>query len=135
MRVVFDDGRDVPVRKLTLEDWRRFMAEFMRGNAYAAAAWDIMGCVRGPDAGIGVQSERPDMESDEHNTAYEARRKRKRQTVEVIRYAMFYGVVGGAARHHEGTTVTVPPKSRHDHFDRHVVRAAKALGLTVKESK
>lgn len=136
MKIVFEDGKPaIPVAKLSLDDWRKFMAEFMTKNHYASQAWDIMGCVRGPDAGLGVMSERPNMESKEHSKAYAGRRSRKFDTVEIIRSAMFFGAMGGAARSHSGDTVTVPPSEAHDHFDRHVVRAARALGLKIKEKK
>ncbi len=128
MQVILDSGKTVDVSKLTLEDWRRFMAAFMSQNRNSGIAWDIMGCVRGPDS----PSERPDMDSDESARAYKGRRTRKYETVEVIREAMFFGVVGGAARSHKGKKVVLPAHSKRDHFDRHVERAANALEIPVE---
>lgn len=136
MKVLHTDGKvSVEVSKMSLDDWRHFMAEFMSSNPHASQAWDIMGCVRGPDAGLGVMSERPDMKSKDHEEAYAGRRSRKYDTVEIIRQAMFFGAMGGAARSHKGDTVTLPPSGSWDHFDKHVARAARALGLKVKEKK
>lgn len=126
MRVTFDDGTDLAVKNLSFEQWRRFMAEFMGRNPNASLAWDVMGCVRGPDS----PSESCKMGSAEHNQAYAGRRQRKYNTVEVIREAMFFGVCGGGARHHKGDSVTLA--GLEDHFDRHVRAAANALGLKVK---
>ena len=127
MRVVLDDGRDIAIKSLSFTEWRRFMSEFMLKNPNAQSAWDVMGCVRGPDS----PSERPDMSPTESNAAYSRRRKRKYDTVEIIREAMFFGSIGGCARYHRDTKITLPPKSQHDHFDRHAKTAAKALGLDV----
>jgi hypothetical protein len=131
MRLRFDDDRDVFVHEMTLEDWRKFMSEFLSNNSNASKAWDIMGCVRGPDAGLGEFSERPDMNPKEHQKAYSGRVARKMNTVAVLRYAMFFGTMGGAARSRKSDHVTVPPAGEHDHFDKHVVRAANALKLKV----
>lgn len=128
MKLLMDDGREVSTKNLTLDEWRLFMAEFLGRNPYASQAWDLLSCVRGPDS----PSERADMDSTTHDKTYSQRRARKYNTVEVIRSAMFFGTVGGAARHHSGTSVTVPPSINQDHFDRHVVRAANILGLKIK---
>ena len=104
------------------------MAEFLSSNPNASAAWDIMGCVRGPDS----PSERPDMDSAAASRSYTGRRKRKYETVEVIREAMFFGYMGGGARSHKGDHVLLPPSNKWDHFDRHVSRAAQAIGIPVR---
>ena len=136
MKVTLEEGKPaIDVAKMSLDDWRSFMAQFMTHNTNASAAWDIMGCVRGPDAGLGVLSERPNMESSEHSAVYTKRRERKYDTVEIIRKAMFFGAMGGAARSHKGDTVTLPPSGAWDHFDKNVARAARALGLKIKEKK
>ncbi|MGE3341550.1 MAG: hypothetical protein AB7J46_06675 [Candidatus Altimarinota bacterium] len=128
MRIILDSGKEVSIKHLSLTDWRRFMSEFMMKNPNANQAWDLMSCVRGPD----TPSERPDMSREEHEQAYAARRKRKFNTVEIIREAMFFGSIGGCARFHRDTKVTLPPESQHDHFDRHVRRAANILGLEIQ---
>lgn len=122
------DSRSIPIQDLTLDEWRLFMAEFLSMNPNAASAWDIMGCVRGPDS----PSEHKGMSSKEHSAAYKGRRARKYNTVEVIREEMFLGRCGGAARHHKDTKVKVNPPEKQDHFDGHVIKAARALGLKVR---
>ena len=128
MKVTLDDGTTKKVKELSFHEWRLFMQEFMSRNPSSGLAWDLMGCVRGPDS----PSERPDMSPSESSRAYAGRRDRKRKTVEIIREAMFFGACGGSARHHHDTKVTVPPARQHDHFDRHVLRGASAIGLGVQ---
>lgn len=127
MHVVLDDNRVVKIGQLSFVEWRRFMSEFMLKNPNAQSAWDVMGCVRGPDS----PSERPDMDPTDSSNAYAGRRKRKYNTVEIIREAMFFGSVGGCARYHRDSKITLPPKSQHDHFDRHAKAGAKAIGLEI----
>lgn len=123
------NGESIKIKELSLDQWREFMAEFLRKNHIAAGkAWDLMSTVRGPD----FPSERPDMSTDDHSMAYKGRRDRKRKTVEVIRNKMFNGVVGGCARSRQDDHVTLPPISEWDHFDRHVHTSALILGLKVK---
>ena len=131
MQIIFEDGTNRAVKNMSLNEWREFMAEFMSTNHHAASAWDIMGCVRGPDS----PSETPSMSSTERNVAYRGRRARKYDTVEVLREEMFFGKVGGAARHHKGDSVKVSPSNKQDHFDVHMIRGAQALGLKVKYHK
>ena len=114
---------------ITLDEWRQFMQELLRHNPNAAAVWDIMTSLRGPDH----PSERPDMKPPEASRAYSGRRKRKYDTVEIVRARAFYGACGGQARSHVDTAVTLPPQHQWDHFDKHVARAARWLGLKVKE--
>ena len=128
MKLIFDDGTTKSFNELSLEDWRRMMADLLSVNHNAASIWDIMGCVRGPDN----PSEHSGMSSKEHAAAYKGRRNRKFDTVEVIREAMFFGRCGGSARHHKDTKVKVNPPGFQDHFDGHVIKAAKALGLKVE---
>ena len=130
MQVVID-GQTLEVDSLSFDQWREFMREYLSLNPSAGAAWDVLTCQRGPDA----PSERPDMSSSEFSKAYAGRRERKYNTVEVIREVAFFGTVGGAARHHKADRVKLPPKSRWDHFDRHVERAARVLGLKVEVEK
>ena len=125
------NGTYIPVSELSFLQWRQFMAEFMSTNPNSHLAWDIMGCVRGPDS----PSERPDMGSKERSKAYKGRRDRKFKTVEILREAMFFGAVGGAARYHKDNKVTIPPSSQRDHFDRHVERGANAIGIPVEVEK
>jgi hypothetical protein len=90
------------------------------------ALWHILTALRGPDS----PSERQDQSPATHARLYEARRERKRRTGEVIRGVTFPGV--GAARFRTDIDfVTVPPASHQDHYDRHVVKAAHALGLGI----
>lgn len=128
MIVTLPDGTSKPISLLTLDEWRKFMAEFMSENPNASAAWDIMGCVRGPD----FPSERPDMTPNETSKAYAGRRERKYRTVEILREVMFFGACGGCARHHKDNKVILPPTSQWDHFDRHVQRGASRIGLKVE---
>ena len=128
MEIIFDDGKRIPVSEMKFKEWRRFMQEFLSTNESAHKAWDLMSCIRGPD----TPSERPDMDPTERDTTYRGRRERKFKTTEAIRHDMFYGTVGGSARHHQASFVTLPPSSVHDHFDRHIVRGATILGLEIK---
>jgi hypothetical protein len=90
------------------------------------ALWDVLTALRGPD----FPSEIGDGSGVKNAAAYDQRRKRKYATTEIIRAKS--GLHGGAARFHAGDHVTVPPFAKQDHFDRHVVKAAQALGITVK---
>ena len=75
------------------------------------------------------------MTDPERSAAYTARRKRKHDTVEVIRAASWFGPTGGSARSHKGDTVYLPPREDWDHFDGHVNKAANILGLKVSITK
>ena len=91
--------------------------------------WDLMTGLRGPDS----PSETPSMPEEERDKAYRGRRERKRRTVEVIRGHAFGGIVGGSARYRKDIDfVSLPPRSTWDHFDRHVEKTARVLGLGVK---
>ena len=59
--------------ELSFNEWREFMALFIKTNGSSGAAWDLMTCLRGPDS----PSERGDMSSEEAATAYAGRRARK----------------------------------------------------------
>ena len=111
---------------MTLEEWRVLMADVLANSPDAGRIWDVMTALRGPDA----PSERTGMSSKDYNAAYSGRRDRKFKTVEVIRHAAFGGYVGGGARHHKDTKVIV--RRNQDHFDRHVIAAARALGLRME---
>lgn len=128
MEIILNDGTKIQTNKLSTGMWRELMAEVLRTSPSSSQIWDLMSCIRGPD----TPSERPDMTPDEYDRTYDARRKRKYQTVEVIRHAVFHGVVGGSARHHADNQVKLPTKTVHDHFDRHMERGAKILGLNIK---
>ena len=115
----------------TCDEMRTLIGKFLStAPGYEASRlWDIITCQRGPDS----PSERGDMSPTEASQAYAGRRARKRETVEVIRAQSFGGVVGGAARSRKDINyVVVPPEKERDHFDRHVVKAAQALGLEVR---
>lgn len=119
------------VREMTLDELRGLIGIILDSNPNSGKFWDIITCQRGPDS----PSERGDLSEDKNEEAYRARRERKFKTVEVIRAASFGGVVGGAARSHKGSSVTLPPHAKWDHFDRHVHRAATVLGLDIKIEK
>lgn len=117
----------------TCDEMRGLIGEFLkRGDSEAQRLWDIITCQRGPDAPSEVGGG-----ADQSNSeAYNLRRERKRDTVEVIRAQSWNGVVGGCARYRTDIKyVTVEPPSRQDHFARHVVKAASALGLEIKYKK
>lgn len=84
--------------------------------------WDVLTGLRGPD----WPSEKG---GDESMKMYRLRRRRKFLAGEVIRGASFPGV--GGARHRTDDHIILPPESRWDHYDKHMDRAARALGLTV----
>jgi len=88
--------------------------------------WDVLVCLRGPDS----PSERPNQPEGVRESSYNARVARKMKTVAIIRGNTFPGV--GAARCADGDTVSLPPSNTWDHFDKHVHRAALALGLKVQ---
>lgn len=116
---------------LTCDAMRGMIGLFLkRGDNEAHRLWDIMTALRGPDA----PSEKPDEPEQVQAAHYAARRKRKAKTTEVIRFKAFYGAVGGSARWRDDRDyVKVPPSSKQDHFDRHIVKAATALGLEMRE--
>jgi hypothetical protein len=95
-------------------------------NPVSGRLWDLLTALRGPDS-----PSEPINRHDEQ--AYRKRRERKYSSTEVIRQAAFFGVVGGAARYHAGTSVQVRHREQQDHFDRHVIKAASVLGLAVTE--
>lgn len=91
--------------------------------------WDVLVCLRGPDS----PSERGrTFGLDKANQmAYDARVARKMRTVAVIRGKTFPGI--GAARFRQDRNwVELPPSTEWDHFDKHVARAAQALGIEVR---
>lgn len=115
------------IRGMTLDDMRRVIGLFLDTPA-GAQLWDLMAVVRGPDS----PSERGDMSEKDHAAAYAQRRARKRATGEVVRERLFFGHIGGAARHRAGEHVTLPPIPQRDHYDHHIARVVGLLGLTVK---
>lgn len=116
-------------RTISLGEMREFMGEFIKHNPVSGRFWDLITCLRGPDS----PSERPDMLPEVASRAYEARRRRKAETVEVIRGLAFGGVVGGSARSRtDRDYVELPPEDEWDHFDKHVQRAAQAIGIEVR---
>ena len=115
---------------MTFDKIRQQIGDHLRGP-YGEQLWDLMCGLRGPD----TPSERPDMSQTDRDRAYRGRRERKYKTVEVIRAAAFFGAGGGSARKHSDTQVLLPPVGEWDHFDKHVERAAKVLGLEVVTGK
>lgn len=114
------------LEELSFDEQRVVIGIFLREDR-GQKLWDLMTGLRGPDA----PSERPDLSSSENAANYAERRKRKYSSTEVIRENAFFGVVGGAARHHQAAEVVLPPTSTYDHFLKHAERAAKAIGLKV----
>lgn len=113
----------------TLEEMQVLLQSAVSYAPYGKKLWDLMTCLRGPDS----PSERPDQGGEENSRAYQARRTRKAKTVEVIRGKF---VVGGSARFRQDRDfVELPPEDQWDHFDRHVEKAANALGLEVRIEK
>lgn len=119
------------IEDLTFDQIRGLVGDILARNPHSGRFWDVLTCMRGPDS----PSERPDMSSKEAAKAYAGRRERKFRTVEVIRKKAWFGVCGGGARNHDGDKVTLPPSSTWDHFDKHVARAAHAIGLDVEIEK
>jgi hypothetical protein len=115
-----------------LNEMRAVCQQFLKSSPQASQFWDLITCLRGPDS----PSERPNMSPGESSAAYRGRRERKARTVEVIRHHAFNGTIGGAARSRgDRTWVELPPRDKWDHFDKHVERAARVLGLEVRICK
>lgn len=112
--------------KMTLDQRLAVLRELLRTDP-SGAFWDVVTALRGPDS----PSERPGMGGKEYDRAYGARRKRKYNTVEVIRDRAIGNTAPGARRHTDDKVI-VPPEEERDHFDQHVIRAAKRLGLGVE---
>lgn len=123
----FDSEFKARIKSLSFDEQRAVIGFFLKSGS-GSQLWDLLTGLRGPDS----PSERPNMSHEEQAAAYKGRRARKYNTVEIIREAAFFGVVGGAARYHEDTKVTVPPSKEWDHFDKHVARAAQTIGLGVE---
>ena len=114
---------------LTFDEMRELIGKFVTTNQAGGKLWDVLTALRGPDS----PSETPEMSPQESKEAYAGRRARKRLTVEVIRGKALGGMVGGSARYRTDINhVTLPPHQEWDHFDKHVSRAAGALGIEVK---
>lgn len=114
------------LEELSFDEQRVVIGIFLREDR-GQKLWDLMTGLRGPDA----PSERPDLSSSENRVNYDLRRKRKFNSTEVIREHAFFGVVGGAARHHMSDEILLPPTNEYDHFLKHMERAARAIGLKV----
>lgn len=112
---------------MTFTEKRRQIGEWLREEG-GGQLWDLMCALRGPDS----PSERVDMPPEEYRRMYAARRRRKHGTVEVIRQKAFFGVTGGCARHHDDDHIILPPVAEWDHFDHHMSRAARIVGVEVK---
>lgn len=97
-----------------------------------SALWDILTAMRGPDRGADQpHSERPCDSGDEHGRLYRARVARKMTTVAVLRYHALGSICG--ARTSSADHVVLPVESQWDHFDKHVARAANALGVRIEQ--
>ncbi len=111
----------------TLEEQLKQLQAWLRAPG-GEALWHVMTAFRGPDS----PSERPDQDGPTRAEQYRLRRERKRDTVEVIRGKALAGASRGARYRQDTDTVILPPEKEWDHFDRHVLQAAHALGLTVQ---
>lgn len=127
MKPKLDSDFKDKVKNLSFDEQRVVIGHFLKSQ-HGARLWNLLTCLRGPDS----PSEKPNMSYDKKKVTYAGRRKRKYNTVEVIRDKAFFGVIGGSARSHEADLVTIPPSSEWDHFDRHVAKAADAIGLKVE---
>jgi len=117
--------------ELALGEMLSTLRTWLKTSRDSQRLWDILTSLRGPDSGIDQPaSERPGDESAIHSTRYRARVDRKMATVAVIRATS--GLSGGSARTRSADHVILPPSSEWDHFDKHVARAAEALGLVIK---
>lgn len=128
------DGLVPRYTPLTADEMRELTRRFLlNATTYETQRyWDLVTALRGPDS----PSETPDMTKAQRDIAYEARRKRKAQGVEVIRHHAFHGAMAGSARSRSDRVyITLPPMSQWDHHDVHLRKAAKVLGLVVKEAK
>jgi hypothetical protein len=115
---------------LTLESMLEIMQSWFlsASSNEAKKLWDVITCLRGPDS----PSERASQETDERESNYIARRRRKYNTVEIIRHCAFKNHVPGSARSHKGKEIILPKDTnKWDHFDGHCWKAAQALGLKV----
>lgn len=104
----------------------RKLEELLHGES-GKQLWDIITCLRGPDS----PSEKANDDRATRDAAYAKRRERKHETVEVIRGIVAPGI--GEARFRQDISyVMLPPSNEWDHFDTHVYKAARALGIEVK---
>lgn len=116
----------------TFDEMRELNRRFLQAASVVEKQkyWDVVTALRGPD----LPSESTEMTSEQTTIAYQARRKRKAQGVEVIRFHAFGGQTGGAARYRTDRAYIVVPEFL-DHHDHHLIKAAKVLGLVVKTAK
>lgn len=88
--------------------------------------WDVITAARGPDSPS-------ELGGDYSSPSYSQRVERKMRTVAIIRGKAFPQARG--ARIAEGDAVVLPAdRKTWDHFDKHVERAARQLGLRVVDS-
>ena len=112
-----------------LEAIRKQIGKWLRGK-YGSSLAAILAAQRGPDS----PSERPDI-PEQHDKLYWGRRARKASSGEVIRKKSFFGIGCVGARTREGDSITLPPSSRWDHYDKHMAQAAAVLGIKVVQSE
>lgn len=127
MKSKFSQDFKDELKSLTFDEQRTAIGIFLKSSS-GGKLWDLITGLRGPDS----PSERADMKYNEHSTAYGARCARKYKSTQIIREYAFFGVIGGAAKHRPGTKIVLPPQERFDHFDKHMLRAAEAIGLGVQ---
>jgi hypothetical protein len=127
---VFSETYQTEVDNYDLEAIRRQIGRWLSGRHGAALA-AILAAQRGPDS----PSERPDMGPVQHDQAYWGRRARKASSGEIVRSASFFGIGKVGARSRSGDSITLPPRSKWDHYDKHQAQAAQVLGIKVIESE
>jgi hypothetical protein len=128
------DGLVPNYTPLSCDEMRELNSRFLQHASQSEKQryWDLITALRGPD----VPSETAGMTKEQNSIAYEARRKRKAQGVEVIRHFVFDGHIGGSARSRSDRFhIVVPPQIEQDHHDIHLMKAARVLGLVVKVAK
>ena len=113
-----------------LDQIRRQIGRWLSGKHGGSLAI-ILAAQRGPDS----PSERPDMAPEEHDRHYWGRRARKKSSGEVIRSVSFFGLGRVGARSRQGESITLPPRTKWDHYDKHQAEAARVLGIKVIESE
>lgn len=118
---------------MTTDEWgleaiRKQIGRWLRGPQGASLA-AILAAQRGPDS----PSEHGGLVGEAYQEAYWGRRARKKSSGEVIRATSFFGIGQVGARSHQGDSITLPPHSQWDHYDKHMAQAAQVLGLKVIE--
>ena len=108
------------------------LVDLLTDPEHGAMITDITVCLRGPDSGKGMPSEQRDQTGADADRFYRARVARKMITGAVIRGAVYNGRQVGGQRTRQASFVELPPEREWDHYDKHVARAARWLGLEIR---